>query len=98
MKHRAVTLLEVLLASSLLAMVAAACVPLLSVRTRDSQLKADASLARSLRPVDEAAMTVMRYGSHIAGEIEGEWLVVVTDGRVGVGWMPVGPSTIGGLP
>ncbi len=90
-KRPGLTLLEVLLAAALLAMVVAACLPLLTSVPPLVPLRPDPQLRR----LAEATPTILppnasieRFDSTVGNEIRGAWVVIVSGDRSSLVWIP----------
>jgi hypothetical protein len=97
----AFSLLETLLAAAILAMVVAACLPLLTRSPASASVRPDPGLARyahtpaaSLPP----NLTTEQSASTVAGEIEGTWITVRAGDRITLAWIPTDPITREGAP
>lgn len=87
----AFSLLETLFAAALLAIVVAACLPLLTHSAAAAPLRPDPDLARFADPASSVLppnLTIDRSPSTVAGEIEGSWVTVRAGDRIGLIWIP----------
>lgn len=85
------TLLEVLLAAALLAMVVATCLPLAATTPASVPLRADPQLVRIAMAtpiVTPPNASIERFESTIEGEINGTWVVIVSGDRFALVWTP----------
>lgn len=92
----AFTLLEVLLASALFALAAAACLPLLAWREQPGDMVVDPSLAvivQAPQPVLPPNAEVVGFGSVVGENIVGEWTVIHAGGRIAVVWKTIESDT-----
>lgn len=89
------SLLEVLLAAALLAMVVAACLPLMVTTPASAPLRTDPQLVRIAMAtpiVTPPNASVERFESTIEGEINGTWVVIVSCDRFAMVWTPADPG------
>lgn len=97
----AFSLLETLFAAALLAIVVAACLPLLTRPTAALPLRPDPDLARYADPASRVLppnLTVEQSPSTVAGEIEGSWVTVHAGDRIALAWIPTQPISVEGTP
>lgn len=90
------SLLETLLAAAILALVVAACLPLLTGSPRQTPLRSDPDLGRYARTDAEVSppnLSVERSVSTVASDIEGAWIVVRSADRIALTWIPIHPMT-----
>ncbi len=95
MTRPAFSLLETLLAAALLALVVAACLPLLVRSPAPAPVRPDAGLLRFAAAPDlpdAPNLGIERSPSVLAGGIEGTWVVVRVGDRVAVAWVPAEPT------
>lgn len=89
------SVLEVLLAAALLAMIVAACLPLMAPTPAGVPLRADPQLVRIAMATPIATppnASVERFDSTVEGEINGTWVVIVSGDRFALVWTPADPS------
>ncbi len=97
----AFSLLETLLAAAILAMVVAACLPLLTSPAAAVPLRPDPDLARFASPASSVLppnITIDQSPSTIAGDIEGAWVTVRAGDRIALTWIPARPINQEGTP
>jgi len=97
----AFSLLETLLAAAILAMVVAACLPLLTSPTAALPLRPDPDLARFANPASSVLppnLSIEQSPSTVAGEIEGSWVTVRAGDRIALAWIPTQPISVEGTP
>lgn len=97
----AFSLLETLLAAAILAMVVAACLPLLTQPAAALPLRPDPDLARFANPATSVVppnLTIDHSPSAVAGEIEGSWVTVRAGDRIALTWIPARPIDQEGTP
>lgn len=97
----AFSLLETLLAAALLAMVVAACLPLLTRPAAASPLRPDPDLARFANPASNVLppnLTIEQSPSTVAGEIDGTWVTIRAGDRIALTWIPAQPISVEGTP
>ncbi len=83
-KPRAFTLLEVLLAAALLALVVAACLPLIKSPTAPPQPMLQDPLTFPDDP--DVQIITHRFDADVGTEIQGEWILIEASHGMGLVW------------
>lgn len=98
----AFSLLETLLAAAILAMVVAACLPLLtSSATAAAPLRPGPELARYAEQASTILspnLTIEQSPSTVAREIQGTWVTIRAGDRIALTWIPAQPISVEGTP
>ena len=100
-ERRGFSLLECLLAAAILAMVVAACLPLISTPVRAERVRPDPDLGRiasEATPVAPPNGVIERFGSDVADGIPGSWIVIEVGDRVWLAWRPAEEGVSEGEP
>lgn len=100
-RRRSFTLLEVMLAAALLALVVVACLPMVSSNAAAPKRTPDPRLSAFVGAGEDAAppnARIDRFPSSVGAEIKGDWVVVSVGDRFAVVWVAERPRPTEGNP